>query len=464
MKILTRLSLLTAGLLSLATFACKTPETPAEPELSIAAPDWSKNAVIYEINTRQYSQEGTFLKVEKDLERIQSLGVDILWFMPIHPIGVKNRKGGLGSYYSVQDYMAVNPEYGTVEDFKRLVQQAHKRGMKVILDWVANHTAWDNVWIDAHDDWYEHDSSGQKISPWDWTDVAKLNYQNPEMREAMIQALEYWVKECDVDGYRCDVAFMVPVDFWNQAALRLHKIKNVFMLAEMEGQTDINPNFNAYFDSAFHANYGWSFHGTTHEIAQGKKTASDLRKYVEDRSMSDRVYRMYFLTNHDENSWNGTIAEKYGDNWRPYSVLCYTMPQSFPMIYNGQEAGLNKRLAFFEKDAIDCWADTSEYAWYRKLNSLKHQSPVLANGNQGGAFRWLGDNSESALFAYIRESAEEKIITLVNLGNETESFESLGWLPSEKSVNYLGNAQYDEATESWSLPAHGYQIFTEKSK
>ena len=228
--------------------------------------------------------------------------------------------------------------------------------------------------------------------------------------------------------------------------------------------TDINPNFNAYFDSAFHANYGWAFHGTTHEIAQGKKTASDLRKYVEDRSMSDRVYRMYFLTNHDENSWNGTIAEKYGENWRPYSVLCYTMPQSFPLIYNGQEAGLNKRLAFFEKDAIDCWGDTSQYAWYRKLNGLKHQSSVLANGNQGGSFRWLDEDAESSLFAYVRENSDEKVITLVNLGNKAESFESLGWLPGEKSVNFLGNAQYDKATKSWSLPAYGYQIFTEKSK
>lgn len=450
-----------ACLMGMGIQACKTPETKTETVLKMDAPEWSENAVIYEINTRQYSEAGTFLAVEKDLNRIKSLGVDILWFMPIHPIGEKNRKGSLGSYYSVKDYTAVNPEYGTLEDFKRLVRVAHDKGMKVILDWVPNHSSWDNAWIEAHDDWYAHDSLGNKISPWDWTDVAKFNYDNPNMREAMIQAMEFWVRHCDVDGYRCDVAFMVPVDFWNQASKRLHAIKNVFLLAEAETQTETNPNFNEYWDTAFHANYGWTFHALTHDIAQGKKPYGDLRKYIEDKSMSESVYRMYFLTNHDENSWNGTIEEKYGPAWRPYSVLCYTLPQSLPLIYNGQEAGLKKRLAFFEKDPIDCWADTSEYAWYRQLNALKHSSKALASGNRGGRFQWLGSDPESPVIAFVRYNSSEKIITLVNLSKENQSLKDLGWAPGEKSQNYLGNAQYDASAETWSLPAYGYQIFRE---
>jgi len=235
-----------------AFIGCKS--TDEKINVNLSAPQWSKNSVIYEVNVRQHSQEGTFKAVTKDIPRIKALGADILWLMPINPIGQKNRKGTLGSYYSVQNYTTVNPEFGTLNDFKELVQTAHNAGQKVIIDWVANHTAWDHAWISTHPEWYEKDKNGKIITQYDWSDVAKLNYTNKELRKEMIKALKYWVQECNIDGFRCDVAFLVPADFWVEARAELETIKPVFMLAEMETQKDINPNPKVYFTNAFNAN------------------------------------------------------------------------------------------------------------------------------------------------------------------------------------------------------------------
>lgn len=341
-----------AGLACLAVFGCKS--TDEKLNVNLTAPDWSKQSVIYEVNVRQHSSEGTFNAVTKDIPRIKELGADILWIMPINPIGVKNRKGTLGSYYSVKNYVTVNPEFGSLADFKNLVKTAHSMGQKVIIDWVANHTSWDHQWITEHPEYYEKDSSGKIITQYDWSDVAKLNYKNNDLRKEMIDAMKYWVSECDIDGFRCDVAFLVPADFWVQARKELQAIKPVFMLAEMETQKDINPNPKEFFTNAFNANYNWSLHGLSAEIAQGKKTIKDLQKHIQEtyKETPTDVYRMSFLTNHDENSWNGTIEEKYGHKWQLFSVLNYTLPQSFPLIYSGEEANNRKRLQFFEKDAI----------------------------------------------------------------------------------------------------------------
>jgi glycosidase len=238
-------------------------------EQGVFHPEWSKNATIYEVNVRQYTKEGTFKAFAEHLTRLRQMGVDILWFMPIHPISEKNRKGTLGSYYAVQDYKAVNPEFGTLEDFKSVVDQAHDMGFKVLIDWVANHTGWDNQWIKDHPEWYKKDSTGNMIAPFDWTDVAQLDYGNQEMREAMIDALSYWVSEADIDGYRCDVAGMVPVDFWANAREQLNEIKPVFMLAEDESEI-------ALLEEAFNMNYGWEFHHIMNGIAKGKKMQMTL--------------------------------------------------------------------------------------------------------------------------------------------------------------------------------------------
>lgn len=352
--------------------------------------NWAKSAVIYEVNTRQYTQEGTFNAFAKHLPRLKNLGVDVLWFMPIQPIGVKNRKGELGSYYSISNYTGVNTEYGNIEDFKAIIKTAHQMGMKVILDWVGNHTAWDHPWIQEHPNWYVHNDSGKIVTPWDWTDVAQLDYSNKELRAAMIEQMRYWL-DLGLDGFRCDVSFLVPVSFWNEARESLthfgnvkvisngtEETRDIFMLAEMEWNTDKEANPAKYMYQAFDAYYAWTFHGKAAELAKGKidaKTFLEITTEMRQRFPHNSM-PMTFITNHDENSWNGTVNEKFGDKWKLFSALCYTYPNGIPMIYSGEEANNPKRLEFFKKDPIK-WGDTSRFAWYRFMNNLKETHPAL---------------------------------------------------------------------------------------
>lgn len=264
-KILSVILLVAAGII---IWSCSGSRKETSNE-RLVHPEWAKNAVLYEVNVRQYTPEGTFKAFEKHLPRLKAMGVDILWLMPVNPIGVKNRKGTLGSYYSIKDYLAVNPEFGTKDDLKELVNKAHDLGMHVIIDWVANHTSWDNNLITEHPDWYAHDSTGKIIPPVpDWTDVAGLNYKNKELREYMTNALIYWVREADIDGFRCDVAGMLPVSFWNEAVPKIKAIKHVFMLAEWE-----TPEMH---DTAFDMTYSWNAYQVMNAIAKGKKTAVAL--------------------------------------------------------------------------------------------------------------------------------------------------------------------------------------------
>ncbi|MGE4288415.1 MAG: alpha-amylase family glycosyl hydrolase [Salinivirgaceae bacterium] len=373
--------------------------------------DWSKNANIYEVNIRQYTPEGTFNAFADHLPRLQQMGVDILWLMPIHPISEKNRKGSKGSYYAVQDYQKVNPEFGTFEDFKSLVDQAHNLGMKVIIDWVANHTGWDNWLIEAHNDWYTKDSLGNIVTPVeDWSDVADLNYEVPELREYMTQSLEYWVREANIDGYRCDVAGMVPLDFWISARTRLDAIKPVFMLAEWESKDIL---------AAFDMIYGWEFHHIMNQVAQGKKNTSDIITYFNkvDTLFDADDYLMNFITNHDENSWNGTEFERMGDAVKAMAVLAHTAP-GMPLIYTGQEAKLNKRLLFFEKDAVE-WG-TYEFAdFYKKLLLLKKNNKALWNGTQGGPLTFI-ENSGTNVLTFSREKENDKVVVMLNLSNTNQ--------------------------------------------
>lgn len=279
-------------------------------------PEWSINANIYEVNVRQYTPEGTFAAFEKHLPELKKLGVDIIWIMPINPIGKQNRKGALGSYYAVANYKTVNPEFGTVDDFKKLVNKTHKLGMKIIIDWVANHTAWDNIWVKDHPEFYTRDAKGNFVPPVaDWEDVIDLNYDNKELRSLMIDAMKYWVKECNIDGFRCDVAAMIPIDFWNEAVPELKKIKHVFMLAEA------NENF---VHQAFDMSYNWQLKDLMNDIAKGKKNAEDLVKLFEKEKQEYKTddYRMSFTTNHDLNSWDGTEYVKIGErNGSFYSFM-----------------------------------------------------------------------------------------------------------------------------------------------
>jgi len=384
------------------------------PTSNVEPPEWSYNANIYEVNIRQNTPEGTFNAFAEDIPRLQDMGVKILWLMPIHPIGEKNRKGTLGSYYSIVDYTEVNPEFGTKDDFRNLVQKAHDHDMKVLLDWVANHTAWDAVWTETNPEFYETDEEGNFFPPVDdWEDVIQLDVENPEMQEQMIQAMEYWVREYDVDGYRADVAYMVPTDFWINARERLDEIKPVFMLAEAE-----EPELHAAFDMS----YAWDYAQTIRDIGAGEADLNDL-----DRALSrnfDRFsrndFRMFFTTNHDENSWAGSDTGLYGDNFENFAVLSATV-WGMPLIYNGQESGLDKQLEFFEKDEIE-WGDYKYEDFYRTLLNLNTENRALWNGEKGGSYLKNSTDRDDAIFSYKRLADDGRVFVILNFSEEDVEF------------------------------------------
>lgn len=409
--------ILTLILIALSLSGCISKTNTAETNKTITRqPEWIKNSVIYEINIRQYTKEGTFKAFREHLPRLKDMGVDILWFMPIYPISEKNRKGTLGSYYSIKDYKAVNPEFGTLEEFKDLVDECHKMGFKVILDWVANHTGWDHVWI-KNKDWYLTDSNGNIVHPpgTDWTDVAQLNYKNEEMRSAMIDAMVFWVKEVGIDGYRCDVAGKVPVDFWEKARGELEKIKPVYMLAEDEGNRD-------FLNKAFNSNYNWRLLHLMESIANGKSDAFGIRRFAEnlDKIYPNGSFPMNFITNHDENSWNGTEFERMKDAVNVMAMLTFTLP-GIPLIYSGQEAGLNKRLEFFEKDEID-WKNYPMQEFYKNLIRLKRENKALWNGEHGGSIKFIDVKNDNVL-AFVREKDGNRVLVFANLSDKSFNLE-----------------------------------------
>jgi 1,4-alpha-glucan branching enzyme len=445
---------ITAIFAGLMITSCKSPKSEKTQEAipaQVKQVEWSKNLSIYEINVRQFSEEGTFAAVEAQLPRLKELGTDILWLMPIQTIGELNRKGTLGSYYSIKDYKAINPEFGTDEDFKRFVKKAHELEMYVILDWVANHSAWDNALVTEKPDFYQKDSLGKMVSPYDWTDVVAFNYENQEMADYMLDAMKYWVQEFDIDGYRCDVAELVPAEFWNRTRAELDAIKPVFMLAEGE---------KPWLHTAFEMTYGWEFHNIKNKIAKGEANANDIETYLKknDTLYPEGAYRMYFITNHDENSWNGTEFERLGDGVKAFYVLTATVP-GMPLIYTGQESGLNKRLEFFEKDAVN-WGDYEMTSFYKALLDLKKTTPALFNGPWGGSWKRVITNEDEKVFAFIREKDDSKVFTIVNLSPERISIALSG---SDYAGEYTELFSNDNSifpeNATIELPAWGYEVY-----
>ncbi len=374
--------------------------------------DWVYDATIYEVNIRQYTPEGTFTAFSKHIPRLSELGVDILWFMPVQPIGKKERKGTLGSYYSIQNYIQTNPDFGNMDDFKQIVDEAHKAGMKVILDWVANHTSHDAEWITQHRDWYVTDSLGKIVSPYDWTDVAKLNYDNPDMREAMKQAMIFWIKETGIDGFRCDVAYEVPTDFWENTIQAIKEVKaDIFMLAEAE-----KPELN---QTAFDAYYNWEVHHQMNDIAQGKANVDSLRLAL--KKMSDfpeYAIPMNFTSNHDENSWQGTEFERMGNAARTFAALTYLLP-GIPLIYSGQETGFDRRLAFFEKDSIN-WNNLQEFtSFYQSMNQLRKNNSALYSPEKGGIIEEIKTDLPQKTFAFKRQTTDNSVVAIFNLSKDS---------------------------------------------
>ena len=404
---------MTLCVISLAAFAQK----KASSNTKILPPfsDNSKaNAVIYEVNIRQYSPEGTFNAFAKDLPQLKKLGVKILWIMPIHPIGIENRKEGLGSYYSVKDYRGINPEFGNLQDFENLVNSAHANGMYVIIDWVPNHTAWDHPWVKQHPDYYAKDKDGKMISPFDWTDVVKLNYENPETRKAMVADMSYWLTTAKIDGFRCDVAGEVPTDFWKDATTQLKKVKPLFMLAEAEKPELLKNGFDMY--------YGWDEHHIMNGIAQGKKTVKDFDEYIKkmDTTLEKDDIIMNLTSDHDENSWNGTEYERLGDAVEVFAAMTYVIP-GMPLIYNGQEYDFNRRLKFFTKDEITR-VKGKMFPIYEKLSALKNSNLALNTGENPASYTRITTSADEQVLAFSREKKGKKIIFIANLSKENQSF------------------------------------------
>ena len=385
-----------------------------QPFVKIQHPEWSKNATIYQINTRQFTPEGTFRAAETQLARLKELGVDIVWMMPVHEIGVKNRKGSLGSPYAVRDYYSVNAEFGTLADLKHFVKAAHGLGMHVILDWVANHSAWDNPLVNEHPEWYARDWKGDfRPTPWwDWPDIIDFDYNQEGIRRYMTEALKYWVREVDVDGYRCDVAGFVPTDFWNQARKELDAIKPVFLLAEWE-----NRDLHA---EAFDMTYAWSWNDTLHQIAMGKADVNSLHIYY---SWNEKAFpadgmRMLFVSNHDKNAWEGTEFEQFGDSLEAVIVLS-VISEGMPMMYNGQEAGNPRRLAFFEKDPIE-WREHPLGELYKKLFALKKANSALWNGQWGARMIPVYNSAPAQVLSFVRRNEGDKVFAAFNFSAETQ--------------------------------------------
>ncbi len=390
---------------------------PAQPVM----PDWAKNAVLYELNTRQFSPEGNFQGVIRQLPRLKELGIDIVWLMPVHPIGTIKRKGSLGSPYSVSDFTAINPDLGTEQDLKRLVETAHQLGLKVVLDWVPNHTSWDARWKQQHPEYYTKyngdftvpiNEHGKPID--DWSDICDLDYAQPNTRKAMIEAMQYWITRCDIDGFRCDMAGLVPNDFWKEVRPALDTVKPMFMLSEWQDEP-------GHFATAFHANYGWKWKDVTKDIWKGKQDAhalDTLLEHLNDFYPKDYC-QLYFTQNHDENSWAGTETELYGASADVMNVLAWTW-QGMPMLYCGQEDGLARRLKFFDRDPIR-WKKIGRTAFFQQLNDLKHNNQAIWNGKYGGPLVRFASSDEGRVYAFGREKNSDRVIVIANLGHTTRT-------------------------------------------
>ncbi len=375
-------------------------------------PAWIMQGNIYEVNVRQYTPEGTFNAFAKHLDRLKAMGVETIWFMPINPISKLDRKGTLGSYYAVSDYTAINPEFGTMEDFKKIVKSIHEKGMKVLIDWVPNHTGADHRWITEHPDFFVKDKNGKAAVAFDWADTRQLDYKNPVMQDSMVGAMKFWVKNTDIDGFRCDVAWNVPANFWQKSIPQLKKMKNVFMLAE--GDSTYLPK------SGFDAVYPWHMFKMMEKVAKGEKSALALDSINKENEKlyPENTIQMYFTSNHDENSWNhadfGTFP---GIIHEPFAVFSQTMKNSIPLIYSGQEEPVLRALEFFEKDPIT-FKNFEREKFYKTLLNLRKRNEALS---ANASFRKIAVGDEKVIYAYVREKGNKKVLVILNFSSTEQS-------------------------------------------
>jgi alpha-amylase len=413
-------------------------------------PAWVEQGNIYEVNVRQYTPEGTFKAFEASLDRLKNMGVQTLWFMPINPISQKGRKGKLGSYYAVSSYTAINPEYGNMDDWKALVRDAHEKGFKVIIDWVPNHTGADHPWLTTHPGFFVKDSTGKPAVAFDWDDVRQLDYKNPEMQDSMIASMKYWITNSDIDGFRCDVAWNVPGEFWKKCIGELKQTKkSLFFLAEGEKTYLVQNGFDAF--------YPWEAFHMMVKVAKGERPAFalDSVKSKYDTSFFPRSLAMYFTSNHDENSWNkadyGTMP---GASHAPFAVYTQTTDHSIPLVYSGQEEPFLDSVSFFYKDTIT-FAKYGRANFYKTLLALRKNNPALATD---ASFRKLATNNDKAMYAFEREKGGNKVLVILNLSKQQQQFT---WKeqPSAKEWNNVFAGNKEPVDKGFGIAPWGYAVY-----
>jgi alpha-amylase len=414
-------------------------------------PAWIMNGNIYEVNVRQYTPEGTFNAFSKHLARLKNMGVQTLWFMPINPISKAGRKGLLGSYYAVQNYTAVNPEFGNLADFKSVVAKAHALGMKVIIDWVPNHTGADNVWIARHPDFYVKDKNGNPAVPYNWDDVRQLDYKNVVMQDSMIAAMKFWMRSCNIDGFRCDVAWNVPGSFWKRCTTELRRKKYVFMLAEGD-KTYLHP-------SGFDATYSWEmFHAMT-EVAKGARpaTALDTVKAKYEKEYPKNALELYFTSNHDENSDNKADYGIFpGPVHAPFSVLTFTLPHNVPLIYSGQEEPVLRAIRFFDKDTVR-FKNFLRASFYKTLLALRKNNPALA---PEASFTKVHLGDDNAVYAFVREKAGKKMLVVLNLSAKQQQLQLSNGALIGSAYSVFEHKSIRLTKDAWTVQPWGYAIYT----
>ncbi|MES2005722.1 MAG: alpha-amylase family glycosyl hydrolase [Bacteroidota bacterium] len=415
-------------------------------------PAWIMQGNIYEVNVRQYTPEGTFAAFAKHLDRLKEMGVQTLWFMPINPISKTDRKGSLGSYYAISDYTAINPEYGTMDDWKALVKQAHEKGFKVMIDWVPNHTGADHYWLTKHPDFYVKDSTGKPVSQFDWTDTRKLNFANAELRDTMIKQMKFWVTETGIDGLRCDYAVGPSRTFWIDCIKELKATKNLFMLAETDSAW--------LHEVGFDATYSWPEFNMMKLIAAGKRNASAMDSVLRftDTTLVNNAIRLYFTSNHDENSWNkADFATMPGASHAPFAVLTQTLKRSVPLIYSGQEEPVLRSIKFFDKDTMR-FEKLERAGMYQKLLMLRKNNKALS---PDASFDRLTTGMEDKIYAFVRQADKSKVVVLLNLTNAAQSFAVKdGLLAGEATEIFSGKKEKMEPGKNFNLPAWGYAVYS----
>jgi len=446
-------------LLIAATFqACSSkPATDAsdtKPATStVTFPEKIADGTIYEVNIRQHTAQGTINAFIKDLPRLKKLGIKTLWIMPAQPIGVKNRKLPLGSYYSISDYRKVNPEFGTDADFKNLVSETHALDMYVILDWVPNHTAWDHPWVTAHPEYYAHDVKGNIAHEADWDDIALLDHTHPAVRAAMIDEMKYWVTNFDIDGFRCDHAgHEIPLYFWEEARAAIDPVKNLFWLAEWEG---------ARMHLEFDGTYAWGLLHLTDKFKKGEANANDVDKWINEdlKEYGQKPFRLTMITNHDENSWQGTEFERYGEGVKTFATFIFTA-YGAPMLYSGQEVGLDKRLKFFSKDTIN-WSDPKQFQpFYKKLVSLHTENKALWAGQYGAMPVRINGPEDTFVYAFNRTKENNTVIGILNMSDKTQDFHLTDSGSAGSYNDYFSGERFEISTsKALKLSPWQYLIF-----